>query len=110
MNIEKTVQKPKLLELVKRPSLFKLIVSSELEQQIRYYLGRFPNIEYSGTLFYKVTGSFETNDLEVQAIDFLLQDIGTSGYTEFAQSPDVISYMVEHPELLDENIYQGLMH
>lgn len=104
------VQKPKLLDLVKQSSTYKLIVSPELEQKIRYYLDRFPRDEYSGTLFYTVSGSFETKDLVINAFDFLLQDIGTSGYTEFNQSPDVIGYMVEHPELLDEKVYQGLMH
>lgn len=108
--METTVQKPKLLDLVKQSSTYKLIVSLELEQKIRYYLDRFPRDEYSGTLFYTVSGSFETKDLVINAFDFLLQDIGTSGYTEFNQSPDVIGYMVEHPELLDEKVYQGLMH
>lgn len=108
--METTIQKPKLLELEKKSSSYKLLVSPELEKKIRYYLDRFPSIEYSGTLFYTVSGSFETNDLVINAFDFLLQDIGTGAYTEFNQSPDVIGYMVEHPELLDETVYQGLMH
>lgn len=108
--METTVQKPKLLDLAKQSSIYKLIVSPELEQKIRYYLDRFPRDEYSGTLFYTISGNFETKDLVINAFDFLLQDIGTSGYTEFNQSPDVIGYMVEHPELLDEKVYQGLMH
>lgn len=108
--METTIQKPKLLELEKKSSSYKLLVSPELEKKIRYYLDRFPSIEYSGTLFYTVSGSFETNDLVINAFDFLLQDIGTGSYTEFSESPDVIGYMVEHPELLDETVYQGLMH
>ena len=35
-------------------------------------------------------------------------DIGSSGYTEFNMSPEVISYMTENPELLDMNL--GLIH
>nr|DAH00689.1 MAG TPA: Ubiquitin-like protein [Crassvirales sp.] len=108
--METVIQKPKLLELIKRSSTFKLTVTEELERKIRYYLDRFPNTEYSGTLFYRVTGSFEEMNLEVTAFDFLLQDIGTSTYTEFNMSPDVVAYMVDNPELLDENVYQGLMH
>ena len=108
--METTIQKPKLLELEKKSSSYKLLVSPELEKKIRYYLDRFPSIEYSGTLFYTVSGSFETNNLVINAFDFLLQDIGTGSYTEFSESPDVIGYMVEHPELLDETVYQGLMH
>ena len=37
-------------------------------------------------------------------------DEGTGGYTEYNMSPDVVSYMCDHPELLDEGIYQGLIH
>lgn len=102
--------KPKLLELTRKSTSYKLIVTPELEQKIRYFLDKFPSIEYSGTLFYTVSGSFETEDLVITAFDFLLQDIGVSGYTEFNQSPDVIGYMVDHPELLGEDVYQGLMH
>lgn len=102
--------KPKLLELTRKSTSYKLIVTTELEQKIRYFLDKFPSIEYSGTLFYTVSGSFETEDLVITAFDFLLQDIGVSGYTEFNQSPDVIGYMVDHPELLGEGVYQGLMH
>lgn len=94
----------------KKSILYKLIVTSELEEKIRYFLRKYPSTEYSGTLFYKVEGTFEANDLVVTGVDFLLQDIGTSGYTEFDQSPDVIGYMVDHPELLNDNIHQGLMH
>lgn len=102
--------KPGLLELTRKSGSYKLAVTPELEQKIRYFLDRFPSIEYSGTLFYTVSGGFETEDLTITAFDFLLQDIGVSGYTEFNQSPDVIGYMVDHPELLGEDVYQGLMH
>lgn len=108
--METALQKTKLLELVKRSNTFKLIVTEELERKIRYYLDRFPNTEYSGTLFYKVTGSFKEMNFEITAFDFILQDIGTSTYTEFNMSSDVVAYMVENPELLGEDVYQGLMH
>lgn len=108
--METAIQKTKLLELVKRSNTFKLIVTEELERKIRYYLDRFPNTEYSGTLFYKVTGSFKEMNFEITAFDFILQDIGTSTYTEFNMSPDVVAYMVVNPELLGEDVYQGLMH
>lgn len=35
-------------------------------------------------------------------------DIGSSGYTEFDMSPEVIGYMTDHPELLDMDL--GLIH
>lgn len=108
--METALQKTKPLELVKRSNTFKLIITEELERKIRYYLDRFPNTEYSGTLFYKVTGSFKDMNFEITAFDFILQDIGTSTYTEFNMSSDVVAYMVENPELLGEDVYQGLMH
>lgn len=103
-------EKKSLLEMTKKSSTYKMIITEELEKKFQYYLNRFPSTEFSGTLFYKTTGSFVNNDLVITAIDFLLQDIGSSTYTEFEQSPDVVSYMVEHPELLEEGVYQGLVH
>ena len=37
-------------------------------------------------------------------------DEGTAGYTEFDMSADVMNYMVEHPELISEDVFQGLIH
>lgn len=36
-------------------------------------------------------------------------DIGTSGYTQYAESVDILSYRVEH-NLLEEGIQEGLIH
>ena len=37
-------------------------------------------------------------------------DEGNSTYTEFESSPDIMSYMVDHPELMEVGVYQGLIH
>ena len=37
-------------------------------------------------------------------------DEGSAGYTEFDMSADVMNYMIEHPNLISENVYQGLIH
>lgn len=37
-------------------------------------------------------------------------DEGTGAYTEYNMSPEVVSYMCDHPELLEEGVYQGLIH
>lgn len=99
-----------LLELNKRPESFDLTISEGLEKKIRYLLNRFPNTEYSGTVFYTVEGSFKDKNLKINAIDFFLQDIGSATYTMFEQSPDLVAYMCDNPELLNEGVYQGLMH
>ena len=70
----------------------------------------FPNLEWSGVLFYNVEGNFNDGSLHIKALDFFPMDVGTSTYTEFMMSPDVISYMTENPELLQPTVYQGLIH
>lgn len=69
---------------------------------------KLPNNEWSGILFYKYKGSFKENNISFEAVDFLLMDIGSSGFTEFDMNADVSAYMVEKPELLD--CKTGLIH
>lgn len=96
------------LSLVKRQSTYKLIIPDEVEKKIRHLCNRIHDVEWSGTLFYTYEGSMETNDLVITCRDIFVMDIGTSGYTEFDMSPEVISYMTDNPELLD--MQMGLIH
>ena len=73
---------------------------------IRHLCGRIPDREWSGVLFYTVTGTFEEG-LTVQCKDICLMDVGSATYTEFDTSPDIAGYMVEN-DLLD--CYLGLVH
>lgn len=95
------------IRLVKQTKSFKITVTENLEKIIRFLCDKLPNNEYSGTLFYKVEGSFEEGDLHIIAKDFYLQDVGTGGYTEFKNDATMAGYMVEKG-LFD--CYQGLMH
>lgn len=95
------------IRLVPQSGPYKLIVKESLEKKIRFLCDRLPHNEYSGTLFYKITGSFETNDLVIIAEDLYLQDIGSSGYTEFQRDATLAGYIVEN-ELFTH--YQGLVH
>ena len=63
--------------------------------------------EWSGPIFYKEEGSFADNNLVIKVVDLFLMDIGVATYTEFSESPDIISYMIEK-DLLDTRI--GLIH
>ena len=89
-------------------NMIKLIISTKVEQKISICCRELPHNEWSGTLFYNYSGSFEDNTLEIRCVDIFPMDIGSSSYTEFDMSPDVIAYMTEHPELLDCQI--GLIH
>lgn len=105
--MEKTPQKI-LPPLEEQLSSYKIIIPTKVERLIRYLCQTIPNVEWSGTLFYTYKGSFEENNLEIECVDIFPMDIGSSAYTEFEMSPDVISYMTLHPELLD--CQMGLIH
>lgn len=95
-------------QLISQDTTFKLLIPSSVEEKIRHLCSRISTIEWSGVLFYTCKGSFEDNSLEVTCVDIFPMDIGNATYTEFTMSPDVASYMAEHPELLD--CYTGLVH
>lgn len=102
--------KEKKLELVHQQSTYKMIIPQEVERKIRLLCREIHNVEWSGVLFYKISGSFEDNSLVITCVDLFQMDEGTESYTEYDMSPDVTGYMVDHPELLDTGIYQGLIH
>lgn len=106
---EKKEVKP-VLELVHRQDIFKIVIPAEVEKKIKFLCKNIWDVEWSGVLFYKVEGAFEDKSLTIRCVDLFQMDIGTSAYTEFNVSPDVATYMVDHPELLEEGIYQGLIH
>lgn len=106
---EKKEVKP-VLELVHRQDIFKIVIPAEVEKKIRFLCKNIWDVEWSGVLFYKVEGAFEDKSLTIRCVDLFQMDIGSSIYTEFNVSPDIATYMVDHPELLEEGIYQGLIH
>lgn len=99
-----------VLELVHRQDIFKIVIPVEVEKKIRFLCKNIWDVEWSGILFYKVEGAFEDKSLTIRCVDLFQMDIGTSAYTKFNVSPDMATYMVDHPELLEEGIYQGLIH
>lgn len=104
------IKKTPAIPLVKLDTRYKLIIPPFVEQKIRHLCRRVWEKEWSGTLFYKAEGSFEDNSLVITCVDIFVMDIGTATYTEFDMSPDVMTYMTEHPELMEEGINMGLIH
>lgn len=104
MNI---MENQKLPELVRKEQHYSIIVEELLEKKIRFLCSRLPQNEWSGTLFYLVTGKFEDGTLTIHAKDFMLQDVGTAGFTSFKNDENIMAFMVEN-DLLD--CYCGLMH
>lgn len=96
------------IALVKKSTTYKIIIPAKVERLIRFLCERVWDTEWSGVLFYNPIGNFEDGSLEIHCVDILPMDIGTTTYTEFDMSPDVISYMAQNRELLDCKM--GLIH
>lgn len=80
--------------LVKKSNTYKLIIPSKVEDKIRYVCNRISEVEWSGVLFVKYSGSFESN-LTITCEDILVMNIGSSAYTEFNMTPEVVSFIQE---------------
>lgn len=102
------MEQKKMPSLEKHTDIYKLVIPTDVENKIRYLCNKIPQVEWSGTLFYTYSGSFEEGTLEIRCVDIFPMDIGSQAYTEFDMSPDVIAYMTDHPELL--NCQMGLIH
>lgn len=99
----------KKLPLIKSTSSFKLHIPISVESKIRHLCSVVHDVEWSGTLFYKATGSLDDGTFEATCVDLFVMDIGSSGYTEFKESADVITYRIDN-DLLGEDIMEGLIH
>jgi len=71
--------------------------------------GRLPRVEWSGTLFYSVTGEFGEPDFAITAEELYLQDIGSATYTEYETGdPDFIQFLMQRSDL--RVMRQGHIH
>ena len=88
----------------------KLGITSTLESMIRFMCSKSPNLEWSGFVFYKINKMPDSfNKVELTAFDMLVMASGTSSYTNFDYSADLIKYMRDK-EYLGKSIYYGLIH
>lgn len=97
------------MPLLKSTESFELYIPKEVEAKIRHICSIIHDVEWSGTLFYKYSGSLDTGDFKVTCVDLFVMDIGSSAYTEYKESVDVISYRAQN-DLLAEDIFEGLIH
>ena len=107
--INKPKEKAKL-KLIKQKQSYNIVIPKNVEEKIRHLCSVVHEVEWSGVLFYKKEGSFESNDLKITCVDIFPMDIGSGGFTDFDDTPDIAAYRCEHLELLDEGIYEGLIH
>lgn len=87
-----------------------MIVSEEVQLQIKYLCSKFQKVEWSGILFYKkVSGDLDdVENLVFETVYIHLMDIGTAGYTEFNSDPSFMALLDEREDL--ETCMQGLVH
>lgn len=105
--METTIQTV-LPNLIKKSYLYNILITDKVEEKIRGWCNQISTDEWSGILFYSHTGSFENKDLKIICEDIYVMDIGTSAFTSFDESPEIINYMAENMELLD--MQMGLIH
>lgn len=96
---------------MKNAASFDLIIPEEVEAKIRHLCSKVHDVEWSGTLFYTVEGSLDDGTFKATCVDICVMDIGTSGYTEFKDTEDIIAYRLDHRDtLLREGVYEALIH
>lgn len=100
---------PQLVDI--NSATFKLIIPKSVEEKIRYICSIVHDIEWSGTLFYKAEGDLDKGTFKATCLDIFVMDIGTTGFTQFNDSEDIVSYRVEHADtLIGDGIYEALIH
>lgn len=95
------------IKILEKQSEYKLIIPAEVQRKIDLLCLKISNIEWSGTLFYDITGNYKENNLVVTVKDIFLQDIGDGASTSFSESPDLVGYIVDHDLL---TCFRGLIH
>lgn len=83
-----------------------LIIPENVYYKIQQWCLHIPDKEWSGILFYKVKGNFETS-LTLTCKDIYVCNIGSSAFTSFDHKPEIIRYADEH-NLLD--CFHALIH
>lgn len=73
----------------------KLIITSSCELKIRQLCNMFSSTEYSGFVFYTVKDMKDDfSEGIIEAFDFFPMDVGSSAFTGFEYTPDVMRYMM----------------
>ena len=90
----------------------KLHMSKRLMEQVNLLHDYAGNVEWSGPLFYNITGNLSNPDnIKIVAHAMYPMDIGTSGYTEYDFEPEQTMDMHDYyPEIITDSWDMGHMH
>lgn len=89
-----------------------LIITKELQKIIDYLHYKVGSTEWSGILFYKITGGNiqDMKDLEFTAEFLYPMDIGSSTYTEYEFSGEIVNAYDVHPNAIELSMGQAHSH
>jgi hypothetical protein len=107
LNSSKTIKT--LPKIINQAEKFKLILSEDVLNKIKYICSVFPDKEWSGVLFYKTTGSMQDiENLIIEVVNLYPLDLGTGGFTSFEYNDEYNKYIVRNLHMLDYK--QGIIH
>ena len=86
-----------------------LVLTKKVIDKITEWCRNLPNNEWSGVLFYNIEGTINEDNFKIICVDFYVQDIGSSAYTEYSEKDNVYSLnYADENDLLD--CYTGIIH
>ena len=90
-----------------------LKVTKDIFRKINYLCNNISSVEWSGTLFYTITGNLKNGTAKIVLRDILPLDIGTGSYTEFKADERFIEFLMDKQEAEGDKVLtwqQGLIH
>lgn len=102
----KSAKKP--LKQLAQQKKFKLTITDNCLNQLKYLCSAIPNVEWSGILFYTVEGDIEHENLDMTAEFVYPMSKDSQAATSFEYNEDVMQFMMQNPQTMD--MRQGLVH
>lgn len=94
--------------LDKQEPAFIVDIVSNVRQAFLYLCSKYPTREWSGTIFFR---QIEESPLRLEVIDFYLNDIGSSGFTEYEYDSEVVAYGFSKGYFGENSgVYMGHVH
>lgn len=104
-NWKKHSIKKQLDTVLLKESLIDIAMSDEILNQIKYLCKTIPKVEWSGVLFYSITGSIEKPaEMKVVLEDILPMDKGSAAYTEYHLGDEYMDYLMEDESRMDWHV------
>lgn len=77
----------------------------KIAEQIEYLCSKISKVEWSGILFYSITGDItDPKNFKIKLEDILPMDKGSSAFTSYDLDNRFIDYMMDNPEAMDWKI------